>query len=143
MKTSKIKSWKLILGAIVGLATAGSAMAFSHDMSRDAITERIKPVAQVKIAAGDTASVGTAASEGRSGEAVYNQFCIACHGVGVLNAPRKGNGDDWGPRLEQGMDVVIKHGIEGLNAMPPKGSCMDCSDDEIIAAIDFMLEGIE
>ncbi|MDW3125150.1 cytochrome c5 family protein, partial [Vibrio sp. 1974] len=46
------------------------------------------------------------------------------------------------PRIEQGKDVLVKHALEGFNAMPAKGTCMDCSDDEIIAAIDHMIDGL-
>ncbi|MDF4603827.1 c-type cytochrome, partial [Vibrio parahaemolyticus] len=53
-----------------------------------------------------------------------------------------GNADDWAPRIAQGKDVLVKHALEGFNAMPAKGTCMDCSDDEIIAAIDHMIEGL-
>ena len=78
----------------------------------------------------------------RSGEQVYNTFCAACHTSGVMGAPKINNAEDWEPRLAQGMDTVLKHAIEGYNAMPPKGTCSDCSDDEIQAAIDYMIAGI-
>ncbi|NMV43156.1 cytochrome c5 family protein, partial [Vibrio parahaemolyticus] len=57
-------------------------------------------------------------------------------------APKTGNADDWAPRIAQGKDTLVKHALEGFNAMPAKGTCMDCSDDEIIAAIDHMIEGL-
>ncbi|MFP3459052.1 c-type cytochrome, partial [Psychrobacter sp. SIMBA_152] len=46
--------------------------------------------------------------------------------------------DDWAPRIAKGKDTLLDHAINGFNAMPPRGTCMDCSDDEISAAIDFM-----
>ncbi len=143
MKISTIFKWKHILAMVVGVATAGSVMAVSQDMSREAIAERIKPVAQVRIA-GEEQMAGTQAQAegGRSGEAVYNQACVACHTTGVLGAPRKGNAEDWAPRLAQGMDIVLEHSINGLNAMPPRGTCMNCSDEEILAAIEYMIEGV-
>ncbi|RBO80047.1 cbb3-type cytochrome c oxidase subunit III [Marinomonas aquiplantarum] len=76
----------------------------------------------------------------RSGGKVFNSFCVACHLHGVAGAPKLGNSADWLPRKEKGMPTLLKHAIEGLNAMPPKGMCSNCSDDEIQAAIQFMLD---
>jgi len=141
VKILTVFKWKHILAILVGITTAGSVMAFSQDMSREAIAERIKPAAQVRIA-GEEAMAGKQAQAGgeRSGEQIYSQACIACHSTGVLGAPRKGNADDWAPRLAQGMDIVLEHSINGLNAMPPRGTCTKCSDEEILAAIEFMIE---
>ncbi|WP_055439507.1 c-type cytochrome [Pseudidiomarina woesei] len=109
--------------------------------SNDDIKERIAPVAQVRVAGASAAATGGAGGT-RSGDAVYNKFCAACHTSGVLGAPKLNNAADWEPRLAQGMDTVLKHAIEGYNAMPPKGTCNDCSDEEIQAAIDYMIEEI-
>ncbi|MGB2105947.1 MAG: c-type cytochrome, partial [Porticoccaceae bacterium] len=43
-------------------------------------------------------------------------------------------------RLTKGIETVYANAINGIGAMPAKGLCMDCSDDEIIATIDYMLE---
>lgn len=110
----------------------------ANDMSVDAIKDRIKPIGSVHVAGAQAqASSGGA----RSGEDVYNASCTACHGAGVLGAP-KPHTDDWKPRLEKGMDTLLEHAINGFNAMPPKGTCMDCSDDEIKASIEYMVEGV-
>ncbi|RUO20795.1 cytochrome c5 family protein [Aliidiomarina haloalkalitolerans] len=116
----------------------------AQDMSREAIAERIKPVAKVRLAGDETAQANgqQAAEGGRSAEQVYNQACAACHTSGVLGAPRKGNADDWTDRLAQGMDVLLEHSINGFNAMPPRGGCMNCTDEEIEAAIEYMIEGL-
>jgi cytochrome c5 len=44
--------------------------------------------------------------------------------------------------MEKGFDVVWKNAINGIGGMPPMGTCGDCSDDEIKAAIEHMIEGI-
>ena len=121
--------------------------------SADEIRERLKPFGTV-CRAGDPCSGATAASGGatvaaagaatggaRSGEQVYNTFCFACHAVGVGGAPKLGDVAAWTERLAKGDDVIWASTINGLNAMPAKGTCMDCSDDELRAAIDFMSEG--
>ncbi|MGL4930710.1 MAG: c-type cytochrome [Plesiomonas sp.] len=40
------------------------------------------------------------------------------------------------------MDTLQKHAISGINQMPPRGTCTDCSDDEIKAAIEYMTQGL-
>ncbi|RUO35895.1 cytochrome c5 family protein [Aliidiomarina sanyensis] len=113
-------------------------MAITQDMSREAIAERIQPTMKVRIAGTETQQQA-AASEARSGEQVYNQACAACHTGGVLGAPRKNVAEDWTDRLAQGMDVLLEHSINGFNAMPPRGGCARCTDEEIEAAIEFMI----
>lgn len=130
---------QLMVAAVAAMTFAGSAMA--ADMSDEAIAERIKPVGSVYLE-GDAPATVAVATGPRSGDTVYNTFCSACHGAGVMGAPKIGNAGDWAPRIAQGKDVMTDHAINGFNAMPAKGSCMDCSDDEIIAAIDHMIEGL-
>lgn len=82
------------------------------------------------------------ASSGRSGADVYNSSCVACHSTGLAGAPKPGDAEAWKPRLANGADTVLKHAIHGLNAMPPKGTCANCTDEELQAAIDYMTAGI-
>ncbi|OAN16905.1 cytochrome C [Photobacterium jeanii] len=129
---------QLMVAAIAAVSVAGSAMA--ADMSDEAIAERIKPVGGVYLE-GDAPVVAANAGP-RDGATVYGTFCIACHGTGVMSAPKLKDAADWAPRLTKGMDVLTDHAVNGFNAMPAKGSCMDCSDDEIVAAINHMIEGL-
>jgi cytochrome c5 len=106
------------------------------------IVENIRPVGQVNVgtapAATATAGEGAAAAA-RSGEQVYNSACMACHSVGVAGAPKTGDTAAWAPRAEKGIDALLQTATSGLNAMPPKGTCADCSADELKAAIEFIL----
>ncbi|WP_237363476.1 c-type cytochrome [Vibrio marisflavi] len=128
-----------VLFTIFGLSSAAFAANLSQE-EYDTIAERIKPVGSVYLSGDEP--VATAPSGPRDGAAVYGTFCIACHASGVSGAPKTGDSADWAPRIAQGEDVLKKHAIEGLNAMPPKGTCMDCSDEEIVAAINHMIEGM-
>ena len=102
------------------------------------VQENIKPVGAVNV--GEVASAsGGAAAAARSGEQVYNATCMACHGTGAAGAPKVGDKDAWGPRKDKGIDTLLDHAVNGFNAMPPKGTCMDCSEDELKAAIEHML----
>jgi cytochrome c5 len=116
------------------------AVVHAQDMSDEAIKARIQAVGQVHIAGAKAESA--AASGPRSGADIYNKSCVACHGSGVLGAPKLQNAGDWSARLENGFDTVWKNAINGINAMPPKGTCGDCSDDDLKAAIEHMIEGL-
>jgi len=80
---------------------------------------------------------------GRSGEEIYNASCVACHGpatAALLGAPALGSNEDWAPRVEQGFDTLVEHSLQGLNAMPPKGTCGDCTDAEMANTVQYMLD---
>jgi cytochrome c5 len=70
---------------------------------------------------------------------VYNASCLACHSTGVAGAPKVGDQASWAPRAAKGLDSLLATAVSGLNAMPPKGTCADCSDEELKAAIEYML----
>lgn len=81
-----------------------------------------------------------AAMAERSGEELYNTKCSVCHAAGVAGAPKFGDSAAWAPRAEKGMDALLATAKSGLNAMPPMGTCVDCSDSEMTAAIQYMLD---
>lgn len=68
----------------------------------------------------------------------YNQTCNICHLAGAGGAPKTGDVAAWEPRLVKGMDVLVASVKSGMNAMPPKGMCFDCSDEEFKALIELM-----
>ncbi|WP_404401101.1 cytochrome c5 family protein [Idiomarina seosinensis] len=122
-------------------AVTVSAASVQDAMTREAIEKRIKPIGQHYVA-GESSDQQASADGPRSGEDIYNTYCSACHTSGVMGSPKINNAADWEPRLEQGMETVLRHAVEGYNAMPPKGTCSDCSEDEIQAAIDYMIADI-
>lgn len=128
-----------VLFAALTFSTASVAANVSPE-EYDAIAERIKPVGNVYLAGSEP--VAAEPTGPRDGKAVYGMFCTACHSSGVSGAPKTGDAADWAPRIAQGKDVLADHAINGFNAMPAKGSCMDCSDDEIVAAIEHMIAGL-
>ena len=76
----------------------------------------------------------------RSGEEIYNAKCFVCHASGVANAPKFGDSAAWAPKAEKGIEALLNTAKTGINAMPPMGTCMDCSDDELKVAIQYMLD---
>lgn len=77
------------------------------------------------------------------GKKVYGNVCAMCHTPGTAGAPKPGDQADWAPRIAQGMDVLYKNSIEGYTGpkgvMPPRGGSTTVSDDEVKAAVDYMV----
>ena len=71
--------------------------------------------------------------------ATYQTSCFACHASGAAGAPLLGDLEAGNSRMEKGMDVVMTNVITGINAMPAKGLCMDCTDNELRASVDFKI----
>ncbi len=130
---------KKITFVLALFCSALAAQASTDNTAEDALKQRIAPVGKVYLAGAEPVVVK--ATGPRTGEQVYQGACFACHGTGALDAPKKGDAA-WKPRLAQGIDVLKKHAIEGIRSMPPRGTCADCTDDEIENAIHFMTEGV-
>lgn len=74
------------------------------------------------------------------GKQVYLRACIICHQNGEMTAPRIGNGANWAMRLNNSsLQTLYKNAINGYNSMPPKGACVTCSENDIISAVDYIL----
>ncbi len=75
------------------------------------------------------------------GKATYDQYCSMCHASGLAGAPKFQNEDEWKARLAtHGINGLVHHAMTGVNgAMPPKGSCMTCSEQQLKDAIEYML----
>lgn len=76
------------------------------------------------------------------GKQIYNHFCVNCHAkkpLIELGAPKIGDAQDWSLRLKQGMNILFQHTDEGLNAMPPRGGCFECTDNQLLLSIIEML----
>ena len=107
-----------------------------------AVAERIAPHGQLAME-GDAMTAPPAAAGGvaRSGEDIYNSNCVACHSSGAMGAPKLGDAGAWAARLdEKGLETVYANAINGIGMMPAMGTCMSCSDDDIRATIDYMVE---
>ena len=128
------------------LAVSASAADLS-DKQRAEIEERIKPVGEVCLEGDNNCGGAAVAAAGggaaRSGEDVYNAACMACHSTGAAGAPKLGDVAGWADRIAKGNDALYSSGINGIagTGMMAKGGCMNCSDDETKAAVDYMVAG--
>ncbi len=71
----------------------------------------------------------------------YGTFCQACHATGAANAPKLGDKAAWAPRIAKGMDALMKSAQNGVpgTAMMAKGTCMSCTDADLKAAVEYMV----
>ncbi len=116
-----------------------------------AVAERIAPVGQVYLPGDErdpsapvveTAAEPEPVAAALTGPQVYNTACLACHSTGVGGAPVVGDAAQWTDRIGQGIDVLYDHAINGFTGtgfMPAKGARADLSDDEVSAAVDYMV----
>lgn len=103
--------------------------------------EPVAPVEPVAPATTETAPVASAAGAGDlvKGEQIYTSTCLACHGAGVLGAPKLGDKAAWEPRIALGMDTLHTNSINGIRMMPPKGGNATLKDEDVKAAVDYMV----
>jgi len=111
--------------------TPATAAAETAEVAK--VTESIKPVAEVEVAA---ASAGPHVN--KSGEEVTKAVCAMCHTAGLMAAPMIGNKEQWAPRIAQGYETLVKHAIEGIRNMPARGGNPDLTDGEIANAVAHM-----
>lgn len=143
----KKSMWKKTAGlvAVVGLAVVSLSSHALSDKQLQEVKARIKPAGTVCVEGDSTCGqpVAVAGGKPRSGEEVFNASCNACHGTGIGGAPKNGDKAAWKDRLAQGTATLHTHAITGIRAMPPKGTCATCSDDEVKAAVDFMISHVK
>lgn len=122
-----------------------------------AVAERIKPVGELTVGATPVAKTTTAsnavmdaiipsanaAGADDKGKKIYDATCMACHAAGVAGAPKLGDKAAWAARITQGADTLHTHAIKGFQGkagmMPPKGGNMGLKDDDVKAAVDYMV----
>jgi len=111
------------------------------------VLNRIKPLGVLattleeakKASSVAEAPVVAVASEPMTAEQIYNTACMACHATGVAGAPKTGDVAAWAPRIAQGDDVLFEHATKGFKGMPPRGGSSQLTDEDVTAAIDFMV----
>lgn len=138
------KTFGLFLALCLSLVSA-VALAQS-DKVKQAIESRLKPAGELCLAGEDCAAapVASASGEPRTGQEVFEASCVMCHGEGKqVGAPIINVASDWDERVAKGMDTLYSNAIDGYNAMPAMGLCTDCSEEEIMASVDYMVEEVE
>jgi cytochrome c5 len=94
-------------------------------------------LAEVQAAAADSTPAGEVVVDGAE---VYGGLCATCHAVGVAGAPIPGSEQMAARTAERGLDGMVQNAINGLNAMPARGGNPALTDEQILAAVEFMLQ---
>ena len=102
---------------------------------------RIFLVSMITICSNFSSMSWAQESENFDAASKYQSTCFACHGTGQAHAPVVGDVIEWEIRLEKGIDILVQNTINGLNGMmPPRGLCVDCSDNELKIIVEYMLD---
>ena len=132
------------VGTVAG-ATTGASVADASEPAIEAsvtVTAPVTEVAEEATAepAADAAPMEVAAVTTQFDAAgAYQMSCNACHGTGAAGAPMLGDAEAWEARMEKGMEALMYNVINGVGAMPARGICMTCSDDDLQAIVNYML----
>lgn len=131
---------------VAGITAAGSLWAQNLET---VISERLEGADRVCLQGADCSAGGAAMNIAQAGsdefspEAVYENNCAMCHDTGMANAPQPDQTDRWNTRLEEaGLDGIVSNAINGINAMPPRGMCTDCTDDEIRQVVEYIMRDV-
>ena len=84
-------------------------------------------------------SLSAGLAHAADGKEVYNQACAMCHVPGLANAPKFGDKAAWEPRIKTGREAMLTAVIKGKGAMPAKGGNPKLTDEQVGAALDYML----
>ena len=137
----------LVLALYLGVDEDAVALKQSTKVSANTVPVGVVNLLDEDAEAVEAATVATVAAveEPRDmGRRVYNGLCISCHN-GLPNIPKVGDKAAWESRIAQGMALLYEHSIKGfiseggLIAMPPKGGNMNLTDEEVRAAVDYMV----
>lgn len=141
-----------IVLALIGISMQNKLVAnVQGQADRTAIQTSIKPVAEVNTdpnAVAVAAPVASAAAFDGSldGNMIYDNVCMACHTTGAGGAPKL-EAAAWDSRMEKGMEAVIANAINGFmgeaGLMPAKGGRADLSDEQVKAAVEYMVDNLQ
>jgi cytochrome c5 len=147
----------LIIVMLAQIATSGKTGPADSAAAEEAVAKRLKPAGEVVVdpnapppaaaapavvaaaPAGAPAAAAPAGDAAGKGKSVYDTSCAACHTAGVAGAPKTGDKAAWAPRLKSGNAALVTAVIKGKGAMPPKGGNMSLSDDDIKAAVEYLV----
>lgn len=149
-----MKTYLSLLAAAL-LVLAHSVQVFADHNSSASLQERLSKVGSITVMTAEeaaaaakekaeTMAASSQASDGPvDGTEVYNTACQACHTAGIAGAPKLGAADAWEPRIAQGLELLIEHAIKGYQGeagvMPAKGGNASLSDEQVAAAVEYMV----
>lgn len=137
---------KIIITTLLALSVLPLVANALEDPNISAIKARIKPVGEVRVAGEKQGAAPETTNDDQKpaetvakidGKSIYTQYCSVCHAAGVAGAPKFGDASSWKDRGD--IKTLLKTSLSGKGAMPAKGTCMTCTDEQMKAAIEYML----
>ena len=152
----------IALGAMIGGSIDDKLRAQTEEYTQRVVASRTEPVGKLNVG-GITQSMpasesGTttetademtqvAAVNENRGQEVYETACYICHNVGLTGAPKPGDAANWNPRIQKGVEILYNNAILGYQGqfgiMPPKGGNLLLTDDDVRAAVDYLIELVQ
>ena len=163
MKTFLTVNMRIMLGIVAALMLMAAILVLHHrDIPAEVETHRrnligsglttaarIAPVAKfvmagaAKVSAEPAQASAVVQVKDRDGQQVYQASCVACHGAGIAGAPKVGDKGQWAARVSAGTEALYQGALIGKQSpagvMPAKGGNPSLSDQDVKAAVDFML----
>ena len=146
----------IVAGIVIGGSIDDKLRAQSEEFTQRIIAQRTQPVGTLNVGAMEPSVEPTSvepttpvqvASSGNVGKSVYDKACFICHTTGVTGAPKPGDADNWAPRIAKGLDTLYSNAIKGFQGetgiMPPKGGNLLLSNEDVIAAVDYLVDLVQ
>ena len=139
-------------GIMIGGSIDDKLRAQSEEYTQRVIAQRTQPVGTLNVGAMEpsvepTTTPVQVASSGDLGKSVYDKACFICHTTGVTGAPKPGDADNWAPRITKGLDTLYSNAIKGFQGetgiMPPKGGNLLLSNEDVMAAVDYLVDLVQ
>lgn len=125
-----------MLSHLAGFITVATNVGRDVEPDPERIAQRMAPVGHFVAEAIDRDADPVA----RASDDIYQGVCAACHDSGAAGAPMLSDRDSWLQRIDQGLETVIRHAIEGFNGMPARGGDSSLSDEDVARTVAFMLD---
>lgn len=125
----------LILSILGAILTSFFWLRQDQIRDDDAITERIRPVAELELA---PSAIAAAEVGKRTGVFLVYQSCRSCHSTGEGGAPKIGDRKAWAPRINQGLSALVQSVVSGKCGGLPRGGS-DADDIELARAVVYLI----
>lgn len=133
---------EVIMKVVDFMLAKGNGEATAGQGTEQANTGKPAETPVTEPAAAPVAAADNDADHLKHGQQIYQQVCFACHGTGAAGAPKLEKAA-WKDRLAKGKEALYNSALHGIGVMPPKGGRMDLSDEDIKAAVDYMLSQLQ
>ena len=138
----------VVLFILATMIVSGANLHQQGPEADKALAQRIKPIGEVQVGSAgmmnNVIASANAAPAAGGGKAIYDATCATCHAAGIAGAPKTGDKAAWKDRIAKGMATLDTHAIKGFQGkagfMPPKGGNAALKDEDVKAAVKYMVE---